>query len=170
MARRDPVIVGLRSLTRTLRRRVALWALLATAPLLACQPAATGPQDLRCSFGGRFPPTDCAYIRGVALTDSGVPWARLVVRVDSVIPMVGYAYASDAVWADDSGQFLLRVARVNRLSPRSTPDTATIELKGYANGSVGPVAVALVRAQFVPRDSLAVVTEDEFRFIRVPPP
>lgn len=170
MAHRDRTIIEMSVITRTVRRRVALCALLATTPLLACQSAATGPQDLRCAFGGRFPPTDCAYVRGVALTDSGVPWARLAVRVDSFIPMVGYAYASDAVWADDSGHFLLRVARVNRLSPRSTPDTATIELKGYANGSVGPVAVALVRAHFVPRDSLAVVTEDEFRFIRVVPP
>lgn len=84
--------------------------------------------------------------------------------------MEGYAYLSNAVATDDGGRFLVRVVRVNRLIPRTDPDTAVIEFKGYAANSSSPVALALVRARFVPQDSLAIVTDAELRFVLVPPP
>lgn len=84
--------------------------------------------------------------------------------------MEGYAYLSNAVATDDGGRFLVRVVRVNRLIPRTDPDTAVIEFKGYAANSSSSVALALVRARFVPQDSLAIVTDAELRFVLVPPP
>lgn len=151
-------------------RRAAQWALLAAIPLLSCRVDVAQPTELRCVFGGEFPPTDCAFVRGIALRESGAAWPRLIIRVGSFIPMVGYAYGSNAVATDSSGRFSLQVVRAYRRIPRTDPDTATIEFHGYAANSSSPVALALARARFVPQDSLVIVTDAELRFVLVPPP
>ena len=142
-------------------------ALFALMLLCSCQPTLAGPGELRCVFSGEFPPTDCAFVRGIALRESGEPWAGLAVRVDSAIPMVGYAYASNATSTDRDGRFSLEVVRVNRLVARTDPDTVVIEFKGYWGALI---TRALVRVRFVPRDSLVIPTDAELRFSTLPVP
>lgn len=140
--------------------------LLAALLICACRSTVAGPPDeLRCVFSGEFPPTDCTFVRGVALRENGEPWAGLVVHVDSAVPMVGYAYASNAASTDDRGRFSMQVVRVNRLVPRTDPDTVVIEFKGLHISSTRPVGRALLRLRFVPQDSLVIPTDTVLRFI-----
>jgi len=66
--------------------------------------------------------------------------------VDSAIASVGYAYASLSTATDASGRFMLVVFRVNRLKPRTVPDTATVEIKAYNNGQPRAGDTAIARA------------------------
>ena len=80
---------------------------------------------------GEFGPTDCALLRGVARAENGQPLAGMPIRVDSVIRLVAYVYASNTVTTAPDGSFTLLVSRLSRLRQPTTPDTATVELKTY---------------------------------------
>jgi hypothetical protein len=99
--------------------------------------------------GGEFPPTHCAYVEG-RLTDAGAPVAGAGLRVDDVVPPVGYAYASSAAATDAGGRFSLLVFRLNEFQPPTVPDTATVYVKLYPT-----IADAEPRA--ATDDSLAVL-------------
>ena len=112
-------------------RRAPILLILATS---ACESALINPiGDLdECpTVPGEFPPTDCAIIQGSVRTPAGVPLVGFPVRVDSLVPQVGYHYASNTALTDADGRFEMTVYRVNRLDPITEPDTARIEIKTY---------------------------------------
>lgn len=120
---------------------------LAILPAAACESALINPiGDLgQCPPpNGEFPSTDCALIDGSVRTRAGVPIPDFPLRVDSAVSGA-YYYASDPVLTDSEGRFSLTVFRVNRLSPRSEPDTARIEIKTYATRDPQPGDPATAR-------------------------
>ena len=129
----------------------------------------------RCPLepGDEFPNTDCAIVRGVARDPEGRPLPGLTLAVDSFVPTVGYAYTSfPVVRSSSDGSFFMEVARVNRLVPRTTPDTASVEIKVYGHWNVraGDTAVtaSLVRMWFAPLGQLVTPTVGDVVF-RLPP-
>ena len=96
---------------------------------------------------GEFPPSDCAIVRGSVRSPAGVPIVGFPVRVDSLVPDVGYYYASSAALTDEDGLFELTVYRVNRLQPITTPDTARVEIKTYATTDPHPGDPATARVR-----------------------
>ena len=133
------------------------------------------PMEDRCPLEplNEFPPTDCAMVRGVARDPEGRPLPGLTLAVDSFVPTVGYAYGSFPVIRSSSdGSFYMSVSRVNRLVPRTTPDTASVEIKIYDHPNVraGDTAVTatLVRMWFAPLGQLVTPTVGDVVF-RLPP-
>jgi len=109
--------------------------------LSACESALINPigdLDVCPTVQGEFPPTDCAIVRGAVRTPSGVPRVGFPVRVDSMVPEVGYYYASSTALTNSDGVFEMTVYRVNRLQPRTQPDTARLEIKTYATTDPRP--------------------------------
>lgn len=127
-------------------RKSAVLAALATAG--ACGGATPVPpsEDQCPPPQGEFPNTDCAIIEGIAVDAQGSVLGGLPIMVDSAIASVGYAYASLSTATDASGRFMLVVFRVNRLKPRTVPDTATVEIKAYNNGQPRAGDTAIARA------------------------
>jgi hypothetical protein len=112
-----------------------------TAVLAACESALINPiGDLdECpTLQSEFPPTDCAIVRGSVRSPSGVPRVGFPVRVDSMVPQVGYHYASNTAVTDPDGLFEITVYRITRLQPVTNPDTARIEIKTYATAGPRP--------------------------------
>lgn len=108
--------------------------LLLTLALAGCDSALINPiGDLdECpAMQGEFPPTDCAIVRGTVRSPAGVPRVGFPVRVDSMVPQVGYYYASTTTVTNADGLFELTVYRVSRLEPVTSPDTARVEIKTY---------------------------------------
>ena len=97
-----------------------------------------GDLDECPTLQGEFPPTDCAIVRGSVRSPSGVPRVGFPVRVDSLIPQVGYYYSSSTALTNADGLFEVTVYRVNRLLPITEPDTARIEIKTYATTDPRP--------------------------------
>ena len=125
------------------RRLAALTlAIVATA---ACHAAASPRRaDVRCPQAtAEFPPHACAIVRGRAVDRAGRPIVSLGVRVDSFVRERGYAYASDGAQTGPDGRFELTVLRINELTPPTSPDTATVEIKATP-GRVPPPGVAAV--------------------------
>jgi hypothetical protein len=83
---------------------------------------------------GEFPPSHCAYVQG-RLTSAGAPISGAGLRVDDFVPLVGYAYSSNAAATDAIGGFTLLVFRVNEFEPPAVPDTATVYVKLYATAA-----------------------------------
>lgn len=55
------------------------------------------------------------------------------IRADSFITLGGFVYSSKTATTTPDGAFRIVVSRINRLKPRTDPDTATVELKTYAS-------------------------------------
>jgi hypothetical protein len=87
---------------------------------------------------GEFGPTDCAIVHGIVRSETGQPLANVPIRVDSVIRLVAYVYASNTATTAADGSFRLEVSRASRVKPPTVPDTATVELKTY--GTPNPKA------------------------------
>ena len=142
----------------TISRRQPAGLALLLAAALAPGTGRTAPEPrpaASCPRGqGEFPPTDCAVVAGRALDPAGRPLAGYVVRVDSFVRTVAYAYASDTATIAADGSFALLVHRINRLRPPASPDTATVEIKVYRGSawrpSDAPVGRAPVRMRFAP--------------------
>ncbi len=118
-----------------------------------------------------FPPTDCAIVRAIARDPEGRPLPGLTLGVDSFVPTVGYAYGSfPVVRSSSDGSFFMEVARVNRLVPRTTPDTASVEIKVYSHAGAldTPIAATLVRMWFAPLGQLVTPTVGDVVF-QLPP-
>jgi hypothetical protein len=124
-----------------------------------------------------FPPTDCAIVRGIARDSEGRPLPGLTLGVDSFVPTVGYAYSSSGegrfvIRGSSDGSFEMGVARVNRLVPRTTPDTASVEIKvyGHQNVRAGDTAVTAtpVRMWFAPLGQLVTPTVGDVVFVLPP--
>ena len=107
--------------------------LLPVAIGLACGAPTVNEPDECPAPQGEFPDTDCAVVRGLARTPGNQPLALKAIRADSFITLGGYVYASSTATTSADGTFRIVVGRVNRLKPRTVPDTATVELKTYAS-------------------------------------
>lgn len=149
---------------RTRRRRTFALAIL----LCACGNRATQP-DSRCPPPTtEFPPVACAIVRGIARDQTGRALVSVGLRVDSFIPGGGYAYSSSAEAVGPDGSFELLVRRVNQLTPRTTPDSASVEIKLYA--AIDPaagdpqLAAVLVKMSFAPWGSPVVPTITDLIF------
>ncbi len=143
--------------------------------------AGTDPDPIvedRCPLEplNEFPPTDCAIVRGIARDPEGRPLPGLTLAVDSFVPTVGYAYISSSglgvfyFRSLSDGGFAAFVKRVNRLVPRTTPDTASVEIKVYSHAGALDTAIAatLVRMWFAPLGQLVTPTVGDVVF-RLPP-
>jgi hypothetical protein len=109
-------------------------SILLTLAMSACESALINPigdLDQCATVPGEFPPTDCAIIQGSVRTPAGVPIVGFPVRVDSLVPHVGYYYASNTALTDGDGRFEMTVYRINRLEPITQPDTARVDIKTY---------------------------------------
>ena len=91
------------------------------------------------------------------------------IRVDSLIRSLAYIYASDttATVAGD-GSFSILVFRLSRVTPPTTPDTATVELKTYETpepkaGDI-PTARAAVLMHFAGLGKTVTPTIVDLRF------
>jgi predicted small lipoprotein YifL len=112
------------------------------------------PDEDRCPLlQSEFPPTDCAIVEGVAVNAQGNVLGGLPIMVDSAIASVGFAYtsASGSTTTDVSGRFRFVVFRVNRLKPRTVPDTATVEIKAYDQRAPRAGDIAIARAPVLMR-------------------
>lgn len=124
-------------------------AVAALAGLLVGCSGSTGPAASAAPCPaptGEFPPTDCAFLVGRALSEGGTPLAGMGIRVDSLVPPVGYAYSSSATTTDAAGSFQLLIFRINRLRAPDSPDTATVGIKVYAEPVPPPGRVPLSQA------------------------
>lgn len=129
----------------SMRAASIAWAVWAT---LSCGDTLVDPaQEDRCPLPqGEFGPTDCAIVRGVARDLNGQLLRMVPIRVDSVIPLVAYVYASALATTDDQGAFTLTVFRASRLTPITNPDTATVELKAYDHPNPNPRDIPMAKA------------------------
>lgn len=120
-------------------RRGIEWSIFATT-VIACS-STTGSQssETRCPERvGEFLPVACAVVRGSVKNSSGTPAVGMGIRVDSFIPMTGYAYSSNARAIPEDGTFEVIVYRQQQLKPRTSPDTASVEIKIYDIPSPAP--------------------------------
>jgi hypothetical protein len=101
--------------------------------MLACAAPVGQTPDQCPPPQGEFPPTDCAVVRGIARMPDGQPLVVKPIRADSFIPSLAYVYSSKTAITTGDGSFTIVVNRINRLKPRTSPDTATVELKTYAS-------------------------------------
>jgi hypothetical protein len=125
--------------------------------------------DTRCPGPhGEFPPVACAVVSGVVKDRDGKQLARMGLRVDSFIPGVGYAYASNAHASDRYGRFTMIVYRINQLTPMTDPDTASVEVKLHATLTPAPrdvpLAVVLVLMNFAPLSERVEPAITDLRF------
>ncbi len=116
---------------------------------------------------GEFPPTDCAFLVGQAVSQTGVPLAGLTVRAESIAPQLGYVYASAPTTTADGGAFELIIHRLRRVQVPISPDTVTLGIKVYAGptSSVGavPLTEVGVRLRFGPMGRRVDTTRGELR-------
>lgn len=128
---------------------------LAPAPalLLGCGSTLTQVTIVQCVAEGQPPPTDCALLQAVARGPDGNALAFLSVRVDSIVPSLGQAYLSTSEVSAGDGGFVLLVFRMSRFQQPSTPDTATVYVKAYAEPNPAIGAPAISRAAIVMRFS-----------------
>jgi hypothetical protein len=117
---------------------------------------------------GEFPPTGCAYVEG-RLSAAGTPVAGAGLRVDVVVPPVGYAYVSDAAATDAMGRFSLLVLRINDFQAPVVPDTATVHVKLYATAAdalpgAPPTDSVSLLMRFAPMGTIVDTTHAELTF------
>jgi hypothetical protein len=94
--------------------------------------------------------------------------------VDSVVSAIGQVYLSSSTTSAGDGGFVLLVFRIDRFEQPTTPDTATVYIKGYAdpNPPIGavPVSRAAVVMRFSPLGELVDPTVGIAVFHPVPAP
>ena len=132
-------------------RSLSVW-LGAIAALLSTTSGTASPPltvDNCPTADGEFPFTDCAVVEGMAVAADGRILSGLPIRVDSFVPPIGYAYASGATATGADGRFELLVYRVNRLKALTVPDTASVEIKAYADPEPKPSSTPIDRALVV---------------------
>lgn len=153
---------------RSMRRFRALLPLL----LLGCDSTLSQETSYRCVLEGSFEATDCALLLMVARDGAGNPLGFLPVRVDSVVPQIGFAYLSESGVTASDGGFTLQVFRVNRLEQPATPDVATVYVKGYAavNPAIGTPAIsrAAIMMRFAPIGDEVPPTTGVATFVPLP--
>lgn len=134
---------------------LSIMALAVATTACAFSPYSVEPSADRCPPpSGEFPPTACAVVTGTVQNLSGQPLTNRGVRIDSLIPSLGYQYTSNAATVDANGTFRVIVYRVNSAIRPTAPDTATIDVKLYAApapSAGAPMLVAApVRMKFAP--------------------
>ncbi|HEX7024436.1 MAG TPA: hypothetical protein VF187_06430 [Gemmatimonadales bacterium] len=142
------------------------WSLLSLVLAFGCGSEATGVTILRCTAGGTSPPTDCALVQAVARDATGNVLPFLDVKVDSVLGQLGYAYRSGTAVTAGDGGFTLLVFRINRFQQPATPDTATVEVKGY-DGTT-PISRAKLVMRFFPLGEVLTPTSGTASFVAYP--
>ena len=152
-----------------MRRSLRILTLL---PLLGCGSTLSQQTTYTCVLEGSFQATDCAVLLMVARDQAGIPLGFLPVRVDSMIPQLGFAYLSVSTTTASDGGFLLQVFRVNRFVQQATPDTATVYVNGYAdpNPATGTPAIsrAAIRMRFAPIGDEVPPTSGFATFVPLP--
>ena len=133
------------------RRWFRVRALAAVLPLLGCGSTYIVEGTYRCVLEGSFEATDCAVLLLAAKDAAGNALGFVPVRVDSMVPSLGFAYLSESAVTASDGGFILQVFRVNRFQQQATPDTATVYVKAYAEGNPAIGAPAIARAAVVMR-------------------
>jgi hypothetical protein len=115
-----------------------------------------------------MPPTDCAHLKGRAVSPTGEAITFRRLRVDSIYGDLGYFYFSDYDITDASGEFELTVYRKSRYQARSQPDTVTLSVKAYEPASPtqtsDPLDAAEIRLTFSPIGERWVVTRGTVTF------
>ncbi len=130
-------------------------------------------QENRCSVPqGEFATGyQCAIVEGIARDAQGAPLSRRAIRVDSVIPGMGFLYTSRNEITTTEGKFRIEVRRLVPL-PRHDPDTATIDLRTFKvidpQALADPIAVAPVQMTFADKGQLVKLTIVDVRFQPVP--
>ena len=148
--------------------------ILAAALAPGCGSTLSQTTTFECTTQAQPQPTDCALVQAVARDAAGNAIPFLPVRVDSVVSAIGQAYLSSSTTSAGDGGFVLLVFRINRFEQPSTPDTATVYIKGYAdpNPPVGtaPVSRAAMVMRFSPVGELVDPTVGIAVFHPVPAP
>lgn len=147
-------------------------ALAVTLPLLGCGSTHIVEGTYRCVLEGTFEATDCAVLLVAARDAAGNPLGLLPVRVDSMVPSLGFAYLSESGLTAVDGGVILQVFRVNRFEQQTTPDTATVFVNGYAdaNPAIGatPISRAAVVMRFAPVGEVVPPTTGVATFLPLP--
>jgi hypothetical protein len=147
-------------------------ALAVMLPLLGCGSTHIVEGTYRCVLEGSFEATDCAVLLVAARDAAGNPLGLLPIRVDSMIPSLGFAYLSESELTAVDGGFILQVFRVNRFEQQAMPDTATVYVNGYAETTpaIGatPIARAAVVMRFAPVGDAVPPTTGIATFLPLP--
>ena len=148
--------------------------ILAASLASGCGSTLSQTTTFECTSQAQPQPTDCALVQAVARDPSGNAIPVLPVRVDSVVSGIGQIYLSSSTTSAADGGFVLLVFRINRFQQPTTPDTATVYIKGYANPSppvgTAPVSRAAMVMRFSPLGGLVEPTVGIVVFHPVPAP
>lgn len=139
---------------RKVKPSTVLTAALGLVSLLYACGNVTQPNNRCPGPKGEFPPLACALVSGVARDQVGAALAEMGLRVDSSILGRGYHYASNAFVTDQSGRFSMLVYRMDELTPRTAPDTASVAVKLHVSKTPAPretpLSTMLVQMTFAP--------------------